>query len=114
MNFKINQKVVCIDNRYNTFCSHPLEKGKIYTVYGFYTCSCGSEQIYVDEVSAIVSIQCKCKRISERRHSYYDWRFRALEHYNLYHELLEEKAELGEKSDLPKVQPEIRTKIKSL
>lgn len=112
MNFEINQKVICVDNRHSTNCSHPLVKGKIYTVYGFYTCACGSEQIYVNEVPAVVFIECKCGRISERQHSYYAWRFRALQHYNLFQELLEEKVEQGEKSDLPKLQPEIITENK--
>lgn len=109
MQFKINQKVVCINNKHHGYCSHPLEKGGIYTVYGFCTCQCGSEQIFLDEISDVVLMKCKCNRLSERRHSYYAHRFRPLQFFNLYHELLDESVELGDKSDLPKVQPEILT-----
>ncbi len=107
MNFKINQKVVCVNNRHSTYCSHPLVKGGIYTVYGFYTCSCGSEQILVEEIKDVVIMQCKCSRTYESRHTYYSWRFKPLDLFHVYGDLFDENYELGEKSDLPVLQPEI-------
>ena len=104
--FRIGQKVVCVNAIWNTNCTHPLVKGNIYTIYGFYTCECGSEQFYLDEVPDIVHIRCKCQKTSERRHSYYSWRFRPLEYYDIYCELFEKKKEPGEKADIPKLIPE--------
>ena len=105
MNFKIGQKVVCINARYKTYCACPLVKGNIYTVYGFYTCECGSEQIYVDEVTEIVLMGCRCHRTGMRRHSYYSDRFRPLQYYDIYNKLFEKNKEVGGKSDIPKPIP---------
>jgi hypothetical protein len=97
MNFHIGQKVVCVNAIWNTHCTNPLVKGNMYTVYGFYTCKCGSEQIYLDEIPDKVTIACKCHRTEVRRHSYYIFRFRPLQYFDIYSELFENKKEFGEK-----------------
>ncbi|MDB4584410.1 hypothetical protein N9164_14765 [Draconibacterium sp.] len=106
MKFKIGQKVLCNNASYNNYCACPLVKGEIYTVYGFYTCLCSSEQIYLDEIPDIVFMGCKCHRFSERRHSYYSWRFRPLQYYDIYSELFENKREFGEEVDILELLPE--------
>ena len=111
MKFEIGKKLVCVNAKYNNYCACPLVKGNIYSVYEYYTCSeCGSEQIYLEEVRDIVVMGCKCHRISERRHSYYTWRFRPLQYYNFYKELFEKKKETGDKTDIPKVEIKIGKK----
>lgn len=112
--FKIGQKVVCINARYYNGSIYPLTKGKIYTVYGFYTCDCGSEQIYLEEIPDVVTILCLCNRTGVRRHSYYAFRFRPLQYYDAYNELFQNKKEQGKKADIPEKMHKKTKKIKAL
>ena len=105
MKFEIGKKLVCVNARYNNYCACPLVEGNIYSVYNYYTCpECHSTQIYLKEVPDIVIMGCKCDRISERRHSYYAWRFRPLQYFNFYNELFDKKKETGDKTDIPEVE----------
>jgi len=79
MNFKTGQKVVCINDQFRSYCAYPIKKGVIYTIDGFYMCACGSSQVTLAERPCTINMKCRCSRISNRRQSYYDWRFVPLE-----------------------------------
>ncbi len=88
MPLKKGQKVVCINNSNRSFCRYPLRKGSIYTIHGFYKCPCGSRQVTLTEIPASTIMGCSCHRTSLRMHSYFSWRFKPLEYYEIYKDLL--------------------------
>jgi hypothetical protein len=114
MEFTIGQKIVCIDARYKTFCAFPLKKGKIYTVSGFFKCECSSEQLFLHGISQFVRMGCACNRTSLRRQSYFTWRFKPLQYYNLYKDLYENVGESGDITDIPKLNPKTLKTLKTL
>ena len=107
MNFKFNQKLVCVHDNYKSYCAFPLKKGKVYTVQGFHKCQCGSFQINLKEVEPVVLMRCGCGAVSMRRQSYYYWRFRPLQYYYLNMQLFENKKELGDGVEVPKLNQKI-------
>ena len=76
MKFKDRQKVLCVDDHFN-YGQSRLKKGLVYTIDGFYRCSCGSNQVTLVEIPDVLSMRCKCHWTSIRRQSYYNWRFRS-------------------------------------
>ena len=103
MNFRVGQKVVCINDSYRSYCAYPLKKGAIYTIYGFYTCDCGSHQVFLDEIPGVVWMGCRCDRIFLRRQSYYSNRFRPLKYYTIFKVLFEGIKETPHKTDIEKL-----------
>ena len=81
MGFHIGQKVLCVNDRFRSFCSYPVKKGLVYTVQGLYRCECGSHQVVLFEKPYMSEMQCGCGRIENRRQSYYNWRFIPLEYF---------------------------------
>jgi hypothetical protein len=80
MTFKIGQKVVCINATCNSYRGNrPLQKGRVYTVDGNYTCGCGSKQVSITERPEVLIMHCGCSRRSVRRQTYYNWRFMPLD-----------------------------------
>lgn len=79
MNFKTGQKVVCVNDSFISYCAYPIRKAVVYTVAGFYRCACGSNQVTLAERPCTINMICRCNRISNRRQSYYDWRFMPLD-----------------------------------
>jgi hypothetical protein len=86
MKFHDNQLVLCINDHYNSYCRFPVKWGRVYTIHGYYKCTCGSVQVTLEEISGVTEMGCKCSNTSYRRHSYFSWRFVPFE----YSELVEE------------------------
>jgi hypothetical protein len=91
MKFQRGQKVVCINDRFSSYCSHPVIKGRVYTIQGSYRCVCGSNQVTLFEKPYNTYMKCGCGRVSERRQSYYNWRFLPLEYFENYVSLSSKK-----------------------
>lgn len=108
MKFKVGQKVVCINDRYSSYCAYPLKKGAIYTIQGLYTCSCGSQQVFLVEVPEVTWVGCKCQSTSLRRHSYYAWRFRVLKYYEIYKIVIENTKETAGELDVESLKTKAR------
>lgn len=87
MNFRTGQRVLCINDKYRTYCRYPLKKGLVYTVDGFYRCSCGSLQIMLAEIPGVTNMGCRCNRTTVRRQSYFVWRFIPMEYFEGYLDL---------------------------
>jgi hypothetical protein len=100
MEFKLGQKVLCVNDRYGSYCRYPLSKGGIYTIHGFHRCTCGSQQVTLMEIAGVVTMGCRCQRTSVRRHSYYIWRFIPLEYSETHAKALSDKNEILEKKDV--------------
>ena len=99
-NFKIGQKVVCIDASSITDVTKLIE-GKIYTVRGF-TCKCCTG-IYVSEVINSVDL-CACfgcRGYWVHEFGYKIERFRPVQYDNISSELVSEFKEIKETSDSP-------------
>jgi hypothetical protein len=75
MNFKKGQKVYCVNGSYNSYCIHPIKKGSVYTIHGWYYCLCGSSQVTLKEFPDSTKMGCRCHRTSVRRQTFYSWRF---------------------------------------
>ena len=84
MRFYIGQKVLCVNERFGSYCSHPVKKGLVYTIHGFYKCGCGSDQVTLFERPYINSMKCGCGRLATRRQSYYNWRFIPLQYFEKF------------------------------
>jgi hypothetical protein len=81
MNFEVGQKVLCVNDHFGSYCAYPVFKDDIYTIHDLYQCPCGSRQVTLEEVPGRTVMGCKCTRTSERRQSYYDWRFIPLTYF---------------------------------
>lgn len=79
MNFKVGQRVICINDSWSKQIPYPLRKGAVYTISGFYKCDCGSDQVTLEEVPFIINMVCRCNRSFLRRQSYFKWRFSTTE-----------------------------------
>lgn len=75
----MGQRLLCVNDHFNSYCAYPVKKGLVYTIDGFYKCPCGSDQVTLEERKAMIDMICKCNRLSYRRQSYYSWRFIPLE-----------------------------------
>jgi hypothetical protein len=98
MKFESGQKVICINDHYESYSRYPVKKGTVYTIYSNYVCPCGSRQVTLNEYPGRTLMGCRCHRTSRRRSSYYSWRFMPLD---LLHNMLEmssEKTEVVEKT----------------
>lgn len=84
MNFRVGQRVLCINDRYRSYCRFPLKKGSVYTVNGFYTCACGSLQVTLSEIKGETNMGCRCHRTSVRRQSFFIWRFIPMEYFEAF------------------------------
>lgn len=82
MKFQVGQKVLCVNDHFNYGPSR-LKKGNVYTIQDFYICPCGSFQLIVSEIPDVLSMRCKCNSTIIRRQSYYAWRFKPLENYDM-------------------------------
>ena len=92
MIFEKTQKVVCINATCKTYCRYPLKKGAIYTISGLYQCECGSLQVALVEYPEVLNMHCGCSRVSERRQTYYEWRFMPLDLFTNFIAIPEEKS----------------------
>ena len=105
MKLKTGQKVLCVNDHYNSYCKYPLIKGSIYTIHGLYQCHCGSPQVTLKEFPDEVNMKYKCPRTSERRQSYYNWRFIPLEYFEKFvkqsSEISESLGEINIQNGLP-------------
>lgn len=114
-NFKVGQKVVCVDDSlFYEDIPHPI-KGKKYTIESFYSCpSCGVSSISVSEIVGFCSRQqCTACNISQQsnnnpiRESFRCSRFRPLTYASATSEILakfpltEEKADVEIKEHQP-------------
>ncbi len=97
MNFRVGQKVLCVNDKYGTYCAYPLKKGSVYTIHGFYKCPCGSQQVTLMEITGIINMGCRCDRTSTRRQSYFNWRFIPLEYFENLISISSHKEEMLEK-----------------
>lgn len=96
MEFKEVQKVLCVNDHYRSYCRYPLKKESIYTIHGFYQCTCGSHQVTLMEIPDVVNMECRCHRTSIRKQSYYNWRFIPLEYSEIFDELSSDINEVSE------------------
>ena len=80
MSYKIGQKVLCVDDRFDRQPVYAVKIGEVYTIKGFYNCpSCGSLQFILFEFPLHTLMGCKCGHTMDRRQSFYAWRFVPLE-----------------------------------
>jgi hypothetical protein len=93
MSFRVGQKVLCVNDHYHSYCRYPVKKGSVYTIHGFYRCSCGSLQVTLVEFPGETLMHCRCPLVSERRQSYYIWRFIPLEYFEKFIGFSTEKQE---------------------
>ena len=99
MKFKLGQKVLCVDDHFD-YGPSCLKKGSVYTIDGFYRCSCGSNQVTLVEIPDVLSMRCKCHQTSIRRQTYYNWRFVPLEYFEIFEELSSDINEVPEEIDV--------------
>ena len=113
MEFKLGQKVLCVNNHFNHGQSR-LKKGSVYTIHGFYQCACRSRQVTLFEIPDVTNMGCKCHRTSVRRQSYYNWRFIPLEYFEKFMAISSKKKELVKEPNGQNVEPqkEVITKNK--
>ena len=84
MKFHRGQKVLCVNDRFRSYCSYPVIKGVVYTISDLYACDCGSSQVTLFEKPFMSTMKCGCGRVAERRQSYYSWRFIPLEYFEKF------------------------------
>jgi hypothetical protein len=78
-NFKIGEKVVCVDDslRESGKTKPRIKKGEIYTIVAIHNCC--SESLIVKEILNIGLKKCNCGSIIQSN-GYYSNRFRKLDH----------------------------------
>jgi hypothetical protein len=81
MEFKPGQRVICVNDQYRSYSRYPVTKGMVYTIHSNYQCPCGSRQVTLMEFPGRTPMGCRCPRTSNRRPSYYNWRFIPLDLY---------------------------------
>ena len=109
MNFKIGQRVLCVNDYKMRYCLYPIRKGLVYTIAGFYKCSCGSDQVTLSEVPCMTNMVCKCEKISYRRQSYYAWRFIPMGYFEKFTDLSKEKQ--GKKKEYISINEEVHEDV---
>ena len=100
MNFRAGQKVLCVNDHYTSYCAYPLKKGSVYTIDGFYRCSCGSSQVTLMEIPEVTNMGCRCHLTSVRRQSYFTWRFIPLEYFEKLIDVSQDKKEVPVEIDV--------------
>ncbi len=108
MNYRPGQRLVCVNDRFSSYCSHPIIKGTVYTVHENYRCACGSKQVTLFERPYINDMRCGCGRIANRRQSYYNWRFLPFDYFEQFIDLSDEEKIPGEiLQGIPEIQREV-------
>jgi hypothetical protein len=74
--FYKGQKVVCINIERESGYKCSLKLGEVYTIYNQYKCSCGSDQLVLEEEKYRIYMICACGHFQDRSQSYYEFRFR--------------------------------------
>lgn len=106
-NFKIGQKIICVnDDGFDNGMAHPI-KNKIYSIESFSCCNgCGVATIVLKEIiSTGIGLSCtKCNNDFEcnkiKRAEFRTERFRPLQYESAINEILEKLKITEEKSDV--------------
>jgi len=92
MSYRIGQKLLCIDDRFDHRPTHAVKAGEVYTLTGFYYCpACQSPQFTLSEFPFTTRMRCGCGHTRERRQTFYAWRFVPLEEQENVAEVPEEE-----------------------